>query len=173
MYVLCPAYTTHLLIKLPAPAKRIMSLKAPTQKMSKSHTDPRSRILLTDSADDIRTKIKGALTDSTSANITYDAVNRPGIANLIEILRHVSGTNEDFEAIAREHETVGLKAFKEHVGEEVVAHLAPIRARYLELMGGARGAADLDEIARRGAEGARANAQATMRRVRAAVGIDS
>ena len=142
--------------------------------MSKSHTDPRSRILLTDTPNEIRAKIKGALTDSTSPNITYDPVNRPGVSNLVEILRHVGyapGGQVSFEEVAREYEGVGLKAFKEVVGEKLVRHLEPVRERYAELMGSERGVADLEEIAREGAEGARRNAREVMGRVKEAVGI--
>ena len=43
-------------------AARVMSLKNATQKMSKSDPSAASRICLTDSDNDIRTKIKGAQT---------------------------------------------------------------------------------------------------------------
>lgn len=42
------------------------SLRDPTKKMSKSDQDPKSRINLTDSPDEIRKKIKKAITDFTS-----------------------------------------------------------------------------------------------------------
>ena len=48
-----------------------MSLQEPHLKMSKSDTDPRSRILITDSADEIHRKIMSALTDSTNS-VSYD-----------------------------------------------------------------------------------------------------
>ena len=151
-----------------------MSLKSPTQKMSKSHTDPRSRILLTDTPAEIRSKINGALTDSTSPHITYDPVTRPGVSNLIEILRHVgypAGAEVTFEEVAAEFGGVGLKGFKEVVGEKVVGHLEPVRERYAELMGSERGVREMEEIAREGAEGARKNAREVMGRVKEAVGI--
>ena len=49
-----------------APSKRILSLRDPTTKMSKSAVDPnsRSRILLTDSYDTIAKRIRGVVTDS-------------------------------------------------------------------------------------------------------------
>ncbi|KAL1960017.1 hypothetical protein VTO42DRAFT_685 [Malbranchea cinnamomea] len=170
-----------------SPARRVMSLKQPKAKMSKSDADPRSRILLTDTAEVIRSKILGALTDSISPLITYDPVQRPGVANLIEILAHVSQqpdagsasragvgaeAGEEFAAVAAQHENVGLRAFKEHVAEKLVAHLAPIRERYLQLMSDEKRTAELDEIAWHGAQKARENAAETMSRVREAVGIN-
>lgn len=44
---------------------RLRSLRDPTKKMSKSDTDPKSRILLTDSDDVIELKIRKAVTDFT------------------------------------------------------------------------------------------------------------
>lgn len=44
---------------------RLRSLRDPTKKMSKSDTDPKSRILLTDPDDVIELKIRKAVTDFT------------------------------------------------------------------------------------------------------------
>lgn len=44
---------------------RIRSLRDPLKKMSKSDTDPKSRILLCDTDDDIRLKLRKAVTDFT------------------------------------------------------------------------------------------------------------
>ena len=65
-----------------APARRIMSLKEPLLKMSKSHADPRSRILVNDDHQTISEKLRFALTDSM-ARISYDPINRPGVSNLL------------------------------------------------------------------------------------------
>merc|ERR1711939_634674 len=72
-----------------SPARRIMSLKRPTQKMSKSDADPKSRILITDTREEIHAKVKGAITDS-EPGISFDPEKRPGVSNLIEILRTVT-----------------------------------------------------------------------------------
>ncbi|TCD64686.1 Tryptophan--tRNA ligase, mitochondrial [Steccherinum ochraceum] len=45
------------------PTRRVLSLKDPTSKMSKSSPDVQSRILLTDSTAQIKSKIRGAVTD--------------------------------------------------------------------------------------------------------------
>lgn len=53
--------------------------------MSKSAVNPKSRILISDSKDEIEMKIRKAVTDSET-HISYDPVRRPGISNLLCIL---------------------------------------------------------------------------------------
>ncbi|KAJ1921746.1 Tryptophan--tRNA ligase, mitochondrial [Mycoemilia scoparia] len=64
--------------------KRVMSLRDPTKKMSKSDKTANATILLTDSDDDIRSKIRKTVTDPIDT-VTYDPENRPGVANLLRI----------------------------------------------------------------------------------------
>ncbi|KAF9892207.1 mitochondrial 37S ribosomal protein rsm10 [Aspergillus nanangensis] len=149
-----------------SPAKRVMSLKEPTLKMSKSHTDDRSRILLTDSADDIRKKIKVALTDSET-HITYDPIRRPGVSNLLEILSHF--TERSCDDLALEFESASLRALKDHLATQVSDHLQPIRERYRSLMGDKTDY--LEVVAEQGAQVARANAELTMSQVREVMGL--
>lgn len=149
-----------------APAKRVMSLKDPTAKMSKSHADPRSRILLTDSPSEIHKKVKVALTDSEPM-ITYDPVRRPGVSNLIELLSHFEGVPCD--AIASEYQAASLRALKEHVAGRIVDHLREVRERYISIMDDRTGY--LDSVAQQGAEAAQANASLSMQRVREAMGL--
>ncbi|OQD86059.1 hypothetical protein PENANT_c008G10375 [Penicillium antarcticum] len=149
-----------------SPAKRVMSLKEPTSKMSKSHADERSRIILTDSPDVIRRKIKVALTDSAST-ITYDPARRPGVSNLIEILSHFEGVS--CENIAAEYHSASLRSLKEHVGDRIAFHLQDIRERYLGLMDDKTGY--LESVAEDGAQAARANTQVTMGQIREAMGL--
>ncbi|KAJ5753824.1 uncharacterized protein N7511_007977 [Penicillium nucicola] len=134
--------------------------------MSKSHADERSRILLTDSPEVIRKKIKVALTDSEST-ITYDPVRRPGVSNLIEILSHFEGVSCD--DIAAEYHSASLRSLKEHVGERIAFHLQEIRERYVGLMDDRTGY--LESVAEDGAQAARANSQMTMRQIRDAMGL--
>lgn len=143
-----------------------MSLKEPTSKMSKSHTDDRSRILLTDSASEIQKKVKVALTDS-EPKITYDPVHRPGVSNLIEILSHFEDIS--CQEIASEFETASLRALKEHVGSRIAHHLAEIRERYISIVDDKTGY--LDSVAQEGGKAAQANANLTMQEVRKAMGL--
>ncbi len=66
---------------------RIMSLRVPESKMSKSDPASTSRIHLTDTDDEIRYKIRNATIDSISMNnsLSYNIENHPGISNLIDI----------------------------------------------------------------------------------------
>jgi tryptophanyl-tRNA synthetase len=143
-----------------------MSLKEPTSKMSKSHADERSRIILTDSPSVIHKKVKVALTDS-EPTITYDPVRRPGVSNLIEILSHFEGVS--CESIASEYHTASLRALKEHVASRIAFHLQGIRERYVSITEDKTGY--LDSVSQQGAEAAQANASVTMRQVRQAMGL--
>lgn len=81
-------------------AGRIKSLRDPSKKMSKSDKDNKSRIEITDSADEIIKKIKRAVTDFES-KVYYDADNRPGVSNLIGI--HSLISDKTHEQIAQEY----------------------------------------------------------------------
>jgi len=151
-----------------APAKRVMSLKDPTAKMSKSHPDPRSRILLTDSAEEIRSKIMVALTDSQTG-ITYDPASRPGVSNLIELLSYMHPGSQTCDEIASELSLASMRAMKEKVAEAVSAHLRDIRERYLDIVDNNK---YLKEVASEGAEMARINADRTMVNVKGAIGLN-
>ncbi|CAK7225334.1 Tryptophan--tRNA ligase, mitochondrial [Sporothrix curviconia] len=165
-----------------SPARRIMSLQQPTQKMSKSHADERSRILLTDDAKTIRTKIMAALTDSTNA-VSYDPTARPGVSNLLELLalvecdslyRAATSSTASIEAtaqaLATEMEGKTLGALKKRVAEVVVERLAGVRERFADVLE-RDGGAYLDRVAEHGAKQARANTAETMDAVRTAIGL--
>lgn len=78
---------------------RIKSLRDPTKKMSKSDPDPKSFINLLDTPDEIRSKLKKAITDFTSA-VTFDPENRPGVANLLTL--HSLASNKTPDEICEE-----------------------------------------------------------------------
>lgn len=145
-----------------------MSLKRPTQKMSKSDEDPKSRILITDSAVDIYAKIKGAITDS-EAGISYDPERRPGVSNLVEILKHVTNSPLSCETLAKDNQNSSMRAFKEHVAEAVVNELSGIRIRFREIM--EPGNHTLEEESFIGAKRAQAKASMTFERVKKNLGF--
>ncbi|EON66508.1 tryptophanyl-tRNA synthetase [Coniosporium apollinis CBS 100218] len=152
-----------------SPAKRVMSLTQPHLKMSKSHQDPRSRILISDSTEEIAQKVKTALTDSNSG-VSYDPVKRPGVSNLIEIMHHSRADGASCEDIARDCENLTMRAFKEQVAKCIDEHLGEIRQRYEELVGKEK-EGYLREVAESGAMRARESAAKTMHLVRDAVGL--
>ncbi|KAA8643178.1 hypothetical protein EYZ11_009948 [Aspergillus tanneri] len=149
-----------------SPAKRVMSLKEPTLKMSKSHADQRSRILLTDAPESIHSKIKSALTDS-EIGVTYDPVRRPGVSNLLEILSHLEGIS--CNELATEHQSANLRVLKERLADRVSNHLQPIREKYHSLMGDETDY--LDHVAEQGARTAKTSAELTMQQVREVLGL--
>ena len=74
---------------------RIRDLTDPTKKMSKSDETGKGIIFLTDSPDEARKKIMGAATDSLG-EIQYDYKTRPGISNLLDMLKLLGGNPDDF-----------------------------------------------------------------------------
>ncbi|KAG4303966.1 hypothetical protein PORY_002619 [Pneumocystis oryctolagi] len=115
------------------PSKRIMSLRNPKQKMSKSDPDPNSRILITDSSDVIEFKISNAVTDSYHG-ITYDPDKRPGIANLLQIMVSLDYPDSDIVEIAKDNSNISHKAFKSLVANSIYTFFAPIRERYYNII---------------------------------------
>ena len=146
-----------------------MSLKNPHMKMSKSHNDPQSRIAINDSPEDIRKKIRLALTDSEDGQ-TYDAENRPGIANLLDIMAHFDHQEKNATELSIDLGSLSKRAFKDEVANLLIDRLAPIKAKYDDLMRTDRGAL-LDDLAIQGAAKAQDIADPTMLRVRNGVGL--
>ncbi|WP_081680991.1 tryptophan--tRNA ligase [Cellulomonas sp. URHD0024] len=131
------------------------------RKMSKSRGNG---IELRATADETVRLVRSARTDS-DRHLTYDPVGRPEVANLLLLASLCTG--EGPEQIAERLD--GSGALKALVGDALVAHLAPLRARRREL------AAEPGLVASLVAEGnARANelADATLRDVRARMGMD-
>ncbi|KAL1302582.1 hypothetical protein AAFC00_002960 [Neodothiora populina] len=153
-----------------SPGKRVMSLDRPQYKMSKSHPNPKSRILLTDSREEIRKKLRVAVTDSIEG-ASYDPVQRPGVSNLIEIAFNLQNQSEASspEDYARDLEGVSLKALKDHVTEAVDQHIGPIRERFESIIKGS--GRELEDAAELGSQKANASANATMKLVKDAVGF--
>lgn len=155
-----------------SPAKRVMSLTNPVSKMSKSDRNPKSRILLTDSEEVIKQKVKSAMTDSLSG-ISYNPPLRPGVSNLIDLIYHASGYDTSSagnqEDLAREMENMTMRVVKDRAAQAVNDLIRPIRERYTEIM--EREGEELEGIAKAGAEEARNSAEVTMKAVREAVGF--
>jgi len=153
-----------------APAKRVMSLTQPHLKMSKSHENPKSRILISDSRDEITKKIKSALTDSITG-ITYDPQQRPGVSNLIEILYHLDGTDtRSCGELAHDYRDLSMRAFKEKVADSIDKRLSSIRDKYEDILHDSH-THWLSDMNEEGSRKARASADATMALVREAVGF--
>lgn len=103
---------------------RIMSLKDPLKKMSKSQPD--TCLFMDDTPNEIERKIKTATTDSGS-EVRYDMTNKPGIANLMEIYEGLSG--DAFEKIEREFKGKNYGEFKARLIGLVIDHFAGFRKK--------------------------------------------
>jgi tryptophanyl-tRNA synthetase len=152
-----------------SPAKRVMSLADPTKKMSKSDPKPKSRILITDSRQTIHDKLKSALTDSIDG-VSYDREARPGVSNLVDLIYHFDQAGAASpEELAQGLKDLSMRALKEKAADTVDMGIRDIRERYESLMGGNQ--KELIAHAEHGAQKAEAIAEATMVRVRNAMGI--
>ncbi|KAL5119065.1 Tryptophan--tRNA ligase, mitochondrial [Pleosporales sp. CAS-2024a] len=151
-----------------SPASRVMSLKHPARKMSKSDPSPASRILINDATDVIHAKVRGALTDDMDG-IAYDWENRPGVSNLIHLLVHFSDPSPDPHALAQELKSLRMLALKERVATMIDAGLKDVRERYEQLVSGDQ--KELMDVAQDGASRAEEIAETTMKRVRSRVGM--
>jgi len=146
---------------------RIMSLEDGTSKMSKSDPSEGSRINLSDSPDVIRKKIKRCKTDNFDG-IEWDNPERPECTNLLNIFQACSGRSR--EDILEEVKDMRWGEFKPVLAEVVVEHLAPIQARYQELVDDKT---YLHQVLREGAEGAEEVAAQTMQWTKNAMGFTS
>ncbi|KAI1304310.1 tryptophanyl-tRNA synthetase [Xylaria venustula] len=150
-------------------APRVMSLRNPLKKMSKSSDNDRSRILITATPEELRQRLMTAVTDSMNT-VTYEPYARPGVANLLELTAQCSPEPTTAEDVADSLRGATLGDLKALCVEAVSAELSGVRERYLEFMD-RQGGLYLDEIEAEGAEVARRNAEETMRLVRSAVGL--
>ena len=143
---------------------RVMSLVDPTRKMSKSD-EPNSYIVILDKPEEIRRKFRRAVTDS-DGEIRVDRENKPGVTNLLDILSAVTG--EGAQQIADRLSGKGYGALKDEVAEAVIAELAPVQARYSEILADK---AYLEGVMQSGAERASRIAAKTMRKVHKKLGL--
>lgn len=150
-----------------APVKRVMSLVDPTSKMSKSHKLERSRILLTDTSEQIRSKIGAALTDSIPG-ISYDPSQRPGISNLLDIMSIFDSESRSPATLAKAYANASPKTFKADVADVAIQGLSGIREKYLDLLAREN---YIENVEEEGAKKARRNAEETMHLVRTAIGF--
>ncbi len=161
------AYSTTFVVPepfIPKEGARIMSLQEPTKKMSKSDENPRATIFLTDTADEIRSKIKRAVTDSGTA-IVFDE-SRPAISNLLTLFSIAS--NRPLSEIENDFKDIGFETFKKELGEQLVTFLKPFSEKYIEI----RSQKDfLQDVMSTGAKNAQTIARKTLRKVYKKVGL--
>jgi len=137
---------------------RIMSLQEPNRKMSKSDDNDKATIFLSDTDEEIKSKIKRAVTDSGSE--VKMSEEKQGISNLMT-LYHIA-KEISFDDIEKEFAGKGYGIFKSEVADAVANYVKPIREKYLDLMNNKK---YLEELLTAGAEKASKRAFKTLRKV--------
>jgi tryptophanyl-tRNA synthetase len=150
--------------RIPPVGARIMDLQEPTRKMSTTGASEQGTVYVLDDPKAIEKKIKSAVTDSGSD--VRIAEDKPGIANLIEILAAVRGSDRD--SVEAEFAEARYGEFKGAVAQAVVEYLTPVRERYEALRGDEEA---LERVLAEGAGRAREIAAATLVDVRDRMGI--
>lgn len=148
---------------LPRVAARVMNLQDPGSKMGKSEDTGPGIVYLLDEPEVVRRKVLRAVTDS-GQDVVHDPQERPGVANLLEILSACTGRPPQELAVG--YDSYG--ALKKDTAEAVVEELRPLRERHAELV------ADpgyVDGVLREGAERARAMARPTVDAAYRAIGL--
>lgn len=149
---------------IPKIGARIMSLKTPLKKMSKSDP-PDTFIGLLDSPEQIKKKIASTTTDSDK-EIKYDEKNKPGISNLLTIYSLFS--EKPIKELENDFNGKGYAEFKKSLADILIEELAIFRTKKQELE---KSPEIIEYILTQGANKARQIAQETMRKVRTAMGL--
>ncbi|GGT12839.1 MULTISPECIES: tryptophan--tRNA ligase [Streptomyces] len=148
----------------PAVAARVMNLQDPASKMGKSDDTGPGIVYLLDEPEVVRRKVMRAVTDSGEGGVVYDRVERPGVANLLEILAACAGGEP--EELAAGYDSYG--ALKKDVAEAVVEVLRPVRERHRELCADP---GHVEGVLREGAARARGIARPTVDAAYRAIGL--
>lgn len=160
------------ILKIPEPlirteGARVMSLTDGTRKMSKSDPSELSRINLLDSPDTITKKIKRCKTDSVRG-LEFDNSERPECHNLLMLYAILSGQTKD--QVKTQCQDMGWGQFKPLLTETTIEALKPIQEKYKAVMSDR---AYLESVLKDGREKAEAVANATLARVKAALGYST
>ena len=142
---------------------RLMSLRHPENKMSKSNDDLNGTIYFDDSQDEIIKKFKSSVTDSDDV-IKFDADSKKGISNLIDIYSSLNDLSHD--EVENKFENLKYGEFKIEVGESVVSYLEPIREKYNSMSNG-----DIASLIKNNLEEVKDSAKKTMDEINSALGI--
>ncbi|MEW6495369.1 MAG: tryptophan--tRNA ligase [Cyanobacteriota bacterium] len=157
------------ILKLPEPlirkaGARVMSLTDGTKKMSKSDPSDMSRINLLDSPDEIEKKIKRCKTDPIKG-LEFDNPERPECNNLLTLYMLLAGKTK--EEVTAECQDMGWGQFKPLLTDTVITALKPIQDKYYAVMDDK---GYLESVLREGKQKAGEIANATLLRVKTAMG---
>jgi tryptophanyl-tRNA synthetase len=148
-------------------AKRVMSLRDGTKKMSKSDASDASRINLTDTKEEISNKIKKAKTDPHPLPSTLQELkDRPEAHNLLSIYSSLSDQN--LEKVLKEFSGKGFSYFKPKLIDLAVETLNPISLEMRNLL---KDTNQIDKILKNGAQKAREIAEPVLKDIKNLVGF--
>jgi tryptophanyl-tRNA synthetase len=148
---------------VPRYAARVMDLQHPENKMSKSAESPQGTVDLLDAPDEIRQKIRRAVTD-TDGEMRYDPVGKPGLSNLLQLMAALTGRSVD--DVAASYDRYG--PLKTDLAEALVEALRPVQDRYREF---ASDPGEINSLLDQGAEKATGIAAKTLARAKEAIGL--
>ncbi|MET4782715.1 tryptophan--tRNA ligase [Glaciihabitans sp. UYNi722] len=152
-------------VKIQKESAKVYDLQDPTSKMSKSGESPAGIVWLLDEPSVTAKKIRSAVTDD-AREVRFDAVEKPGVSNLLTIYSVLAGT--PIPTLETQYEGHGYGDLKKDLADVVVETFAPIRARALELLADP---AELDRVLAGNADRAAEIADATVAKVYDRIGF--
>ncbi len=148
-------------------ATRVMSLRDGSKKMSKSDPSDYSRIMLTDTAENITQKIKKAKTDPEPLPIDKSNLGkRPEAENLISIFASLQNTSID--SVIKDYAGKEFSIFKKDLADLSVSKLEPITSEMNKLM---NDVSYIDSILNQGKENAIAVAEPVLKETKEIIGF--
>src|SRR3989338_1413119 len=144
---------------------RIMGLDDPAKKMSKSAASANNYIGILDSEEEIRLKIKIAVTDS-SKEIKFEPKTKPAISNLLAIYSQMADIS--IPELEKKYAGKTYAEFKSGLASALFKTLSPIQKKYNAL---AKEKENVLKILKNGADAAKGAAELKMREVRQKVGL--
>jgi len=146
---------------------RVMNLRDGTKKMSKSDVSDYSRIMLSDTADEIIQKIRKAKTDPHPLPVNIkEAYKRPEAFNLLSIFASLN--NKSTEDVVEQYAGKEFSSFKKDLADVIVDKIDPIGKEMKKLI---EDKSYLDEIMRKGKEKAIYVADSVLSKVYDVVGF--
>jgi tryptophanyl-tRNA synthetase len=143
---------------------RIMSLQNPMIKMSKSDENKNGAINLLDNADEIRSKISKAVTDS-GTDILFKE-DKPALSNLLTIYSIFSGM--EIAEIEKMYDGKSYSEFKTGLANSLVDALTPLQEKFHKINADQ---AYIKSVLKLGAEKAHALSSQKLQDVKKAVGF--
>ncbi len=148
-------------------ATRVMSLRDGSKKMSKSDPSDYSRIMLTDTAENIIQKIKKAKTDPEPLPQDKTGLEkRPEAENLISIFASLNDTS--IESVIKDYAGKEFSIFKKDLADLSVSKLEPITSEMNKLMSDV---SYIDSILNQGKENAIAVAEPVLQKTKEIIGF--